>query len=359
MKYSIASFQEVVEGVKQETGIKDLSNMYQDIIQMMSRAERDINPYSGFFVRKKVRLHKGTKFFDGRNIKKPFDFVELDSVGTCNEGICPGSYRENISHIILCDGKKRQSVVISYYTLNCDGFGYPVTTHNHLEAVIAFIVWKLYSQLTFMGQGNFNVKRHYQQNYEDFCMASRGHDAMPNDHELEIMSRLNHMPKHRLMNFVNGVDVICCDGVEIEDYGKPEEDKNPEEPMKNKKVYFGQIKGPKLVEMSTSLAQKIIDIKTQDDSSRDALDRSDYDINQISLHEAMVGYTYPFQMLGRYFFFIDDVDDNSVEVYDLLYQSMGDSLDKIYDVERRRLILYSENYITPSNIYFKMIYNEG
>ena len=50
-----ASFYDIVEGVKQETGITNLVNKYNEIVKLIVRAERDINPFSGQFIKKTVK----------------------------------------------------------------------------------------------------------------------------------------------------------------------------------------------------------------------------------------------------------------------------------------------------------------
>ena len=42
---------------------------YNEIRNLISRAEYDINPYSGFLRRKRMIYNKGNGNFDGKNIK--------------------------------------------------------------------------------------------------------------------------------------------------------------------------------------------------------------------------------------------------------------------------------------------------
>ena len=52
------SFYDIVEGVKEETGISNLVNRYNEIGRLIVRAERDINPYAGHFILKKFGTKK-------------------------------------------------------------------------------------------------------------------------------------------------------------------------------------------------------------------------------------------------------------------------------------------------------------
>ena len=55
MLSGLYSFSQIVEDVKQETGIENIRNQYSSIRQLIARAEREINPYAGFLIRKRIR----------------------------------------------------------------------------------------------------------------------------------------------------------------------------------------------------------------------------------------------------------------------------------------------------------------
>ena len=102
MRYSYVSFEDIVLDVKQATGISNIRNYYTDIRNLFIRAEQEINPYSGFLIRKRMLFIKGNGNFDGKKIKKPSDFISLISVGSCEEKICNCKLIQTLQYIQLC-----------------------------------------------------------------------------------------------------------------------------------------------------------------------------------------------------------------------------------------------------------------
>lgn len=355
MRSHLKSFEEVVSGIMDETGITDLRNKYGLIRRLTLRAVEDINPYASLYSLKRVKYYKGGPYFDGKNFKKPEDFIALNKLGCCDDGICPGMYRESISHIIFCDGKDRENIIVTYYAITCDGTGNPIVTANHYEAVVAFNVWKMYSQLAFINKGSQNAKFAYKSEYEDYAMAARGHDAFPTEEELNRLSNKYSAPNYIIQRMMStNSEVLSCKCLDLIETENPNEP-IPEDPTENIKVYFGQLYGVAQNEMTLEYAQQIIDI--YNDGPVIAFPFAD--ISLITLRQAIDGYTYPYDTVGRYFFFIEEVEDNSIEIFDLLAQSMAPSLDKFYDSDNQRLIFFSQFYISPSNIYFKFLYDAG
>lgn len=201
-----ATFEEVIQGVKINTGIQNLRNLYDDIRTMIRFAEREINPYSGFLARKKMILYNGNGIFDGNKIKKPSDFVVLDQFETCNDGLCQGQYFETINHIVLCDKEPRNSIKFTYWAIQCDSNGNPITTQNHIEAVIAYIVWKFISQKKFLGSATLNDQLTAQRFWEDRCMEARGEDFFPSENQRNEIAKTNSAEMVQLFNIRPGED---------------------------------------------------------------------------------------------------------------------------------------------------------
>jgi hypothetical protein len=332
MLSGLYSFSQILENVKQETGIANLRNEYAQIRQLIARAEYEINPYAGFLIRKKMIFHLGNGNFDGKKIKKPSDYVQLDKVGCCEDGLCSGSYYENISHVILCDNIKRDKIAFTYWGLQCDGDGNPITTYNHAEAVVAYIVWKLYSPKVFMGEGSANLAQAYKREFEDRCGESRGEDFFPTSESLIKMRQLASMTTKEM-------DALFC-----EDYCSSCDcitTISDNEFMENK-VWWWQMK---------TINEKI----TSDAQVTDAFLETK---NQITLGQAISGFTYTYPYIGQIGFCIDNVAPNSIEIFDLLGHTMAGSLFSFYDVSKRRLIFVSKQYLSHSSIYFKLNYNE-
>lgn len=352
MKFKIVPFESIIAGVMDATGITDLRNKEPQIRRMIADAEKDINPYSGFMIRKKVKYYKGSQYFDGKNYKKPEDFVELDSAGCCEDGICPNHYYETPTHIIFCD-KERENVILTYWALNCDGHGNPVTTETHKKAIVSYIVFMFYGQMLFLGQGNANLRQMYKFEWEDNAMASRGYDAFPSDWRIDQLHYKYMAPVYRLEQSMSRNKLIMCECYAIEETENPDSD-TPDDPILTTPVYWGVIAGSKRQPMTFELAESIVHQYETEIST------VNIEVDKIMLNEAIAGFTYQYtKPVGHYFFIIDGVANNSIEIFDLLSQNMGDSLEVFYDDSKDRLIFYSEFYIAPSNMFFKFLYNEG
>lgn len=331
MLSGLYSFSQILEDVKQETGITNMRNLYPTIRKLIARAEREINPYAGFLIRKRMVFYVGNGNFDGKAIKKPIDYVQLDKVGCCEDGICDGSYYENVSHIVMCDGVEREQIAFTYWGLQCDGEGNPITTYNHAEAVVAYVVFKLYSPKVFIGEGSGNQRNVYKMEWQDRCAESRGEDFFPSENSLIRMRALNSLST-REKDKANCEDhCTSCDCVTT---------KEDNSFMKNK-VWWWQLKN----------INEIISSDTQ------VTDAFLSDKNQITLGEAVSGFTYAYPYIGRIGFCIEDVLPNSIEIFDLLNQSMNGALNYYYDVTKRRIIFVSKEYLSHSSVYFKFNYN--
>jgi hypothetical protein len=331
MLSGLYSFSQIIEDVKQETGITNLRNEYPQIRQLIARAEREINPYAGFLIRKRMVFFVGNGNFDGKKIKKPSDFVQIDKVGCCDDGLCSGSYYENISHIILCDNVQRDKIAFTYWGIQCDGDGNPITTFNHAEAVVAYIVWKLYSPKVFVGEASGNQRDAYKREFEDRCGESRGEDFFPSSESLMKMRQLSSMSTKEMDTLFCEDYCSSCDCITT----------ISDNQFMEKKVWWWQMK---------TINNKI----TNDTQVTDAflLDK-----NQITLGQAINGYTYSYPYIGQIGFCIEDVLPNSVEIFDLLNMNMNNSLFSFYDVSKRRLIFVSKEYKSPSSIFLKFNYN--
>lgn len=191
MNAGFYTFDEVLLELKNRTGITNLRNHYDDIENMIKQAEREINPYSGHLIRKKMIFWKGGANFDGTIIKKPKDFVSIDKIGSCQDGLCPGQYRETKSHIIICDKTPREKIIWTYWGYQCDGSGRILTTRNHASAVIEYILYCFASQRYFMREGSLNEVDYHKNRFDWEASASRGADFFPDNVEMEILGQLN------------------------------------------------------------------------------------------------------------------------------------------------------------------------
>lgn len=326
----VYGFSKLLESVRQETGIKNLTNEYMSIRKMVFDAVYDINPWGALLVKKRMIYYKGNGNFDGRNIKKPSDFVQLDKMGCCRDGLC--KIIETISHFTICDNRQRSKVMFTYWALQCDGEGNPIITNNHAPAVTAYIVWKMYSPKVFMGEGSGNEKRNYQIFYEDRALEARGHDIFPSDESLYRMRKM-------AATTTKGLDAMYCEDHCCDSSCVPTED-DKIIPMINK-VWYWQF---------NSLTKTI---NSADDVTDEFLETQTF----VPLPAVITGMTFAYPYVGRIAFCIEDVEPDQIDIYDILGSDMRKTFNHYYDFDKKRLVIVSNDYISQSSIFLKFKYN--
>lgn len=337
MRTGLYSFDQIIQDVAQETGITNLRNRYGEIRQLISRAEREINPYAGFLIKKKMLHFVGNKVFDGKSIKKPADFVQIDKVGCCEDGLCEGSYFENVSHVIICDKKERTSITWTYWALQSDGNGNPFTSWNHSEAVVAYIVWKLYSAKVFLNEGSAGLRREYKDEWENRCMEARGEDMFPSVDQLDRMFQMNKWSSLHFENMTQYDRCISCEScmTTIE-----ETDPSTIIPtLMTPKVYYWQL--------ADTIAD-IHDVLPLINPTYIATKPFEY------LHIFDAGHTVINTGIGRIVFSIHESEFIQYKFIDALGLDVTHAFEKHYDVEQKIMTYVSKNPYTISNILFKI-----
>jgi hypothetical protein len=205
------TFEQILQGVKTKTGIQNLRNMYEDIRIMICNAEREINPYAGHLVLKKYRVYKNStsrnNLYNGKRIIKPADFVQLNKMVTCNEGLCDGEFYETVNHIVICNSKvDRPTIQFAYWAYQSDRNGNPVTTRNHAEAVEDYIVWMLQRQKFFVGETGLSNIREFERIFKESSAQACGEDFFPDSVQLANMQKINNAEKVQLYDIQPGID---------------------------------------------------------------------------------------------------------------------------------------------------------
>jgi len=170
-------FEEIIEGVKDDTGIENLSNLYPKIRRLIYRCEQDIGFGNSLILKlKKYSTAAGT--IVNSRIKLPENIVQIESFGMCQEGICPGDYRIQGNYLFFCKPVSEFSFI--YYTILCDGEGNPMVTQNHKEAVISGLSYYMYKPRVYNGNdGSVSYLKTLEKYYHDRIGEARGDDAMP------------------------------------------------------------------------------------------------------------------------------------------------------------------------------------
>lgn len=321
-----ASFHDIVQGVKEDTGITNLVNRYNEITHLIVRAERDINPYGGHFILKTIRYKKGTTNFNGKHIRLPIDFIEALAVYDRSE---PGRQKIEMrnhqnTHILLCNGTINDSAVLKYWAVQMDPEGYPLVPYTHYEALVKFIVYKFISQRHFQGDAPLNSKDWHQSDYERACRAARGFDIFPTEENLENMRALNKVPGYYEIN----IDDCMCSCSVIDD-NSPVED--------TRQVWFWQ---------EESLTQEIV----EDDVTDEFLE----DKTKISYTSFQTGAYFTAPFIGRYGLAIQGGPETPDGIVDTLGASISNSVTYKYYSDRKLLVLISKNYITPATFFLKL-----
>lgn len=181
MQSGIVYFEEIVENIKDITGLENLRPAYDKIRRWVLNAERDIAA-GGLIIRKKKQYEIGDGYYDGYNIIMPDDFIGEHSCADLTPGILQGNVMT-----LSCKGEDK--IDVYYLGFLLDNNGNPTTTRNHLEAVAMYARMRLYSSKIFLGTGNQNAYMMFKTEYEDQVLASRGEDAFPTEEEWAEIGR--------------------------------------------------------------------------------------------------------------------------------------------------------------------------
>ena len=243
----IVPFEEIVQSVKDETGIENIRPFYEKIRRLMFRAEREIGYGGSVELMKKTYLVAGVVDANpnfGKFFKFPIDLIEFEGIGQSCKPVIENKYRPTAEGVRF-NTKQTIDTVLLYWGIKTDDNGYPMVTRNHEEAVVAFIVWKLYSAKIFLGIGNMNAKKDYEQLFTSALLEARGDDAFPTLEQWNALGQLSYTDRRTLID----------QNVHSYDYCAEYEDENTEEevvvPPSQQNVHFW---------MNDSLSEGIIEI---------------------------------------------------------------------------------------------------
>jgi hypothetical protein len=221
----IVPFEEIVQAVKDETGIENIRPFYEKIRRLMFRGEREIGYGGSVELAKKTYLVAGIESSDcnfGKYFKFPEDFIEYEGIGQDCKIVTSNRYRTTPEGIRFKE-KQTKDTVLLYWAIKVDDQGFPMVTRNHEEAVIAYIVWKLYSSKIFLGIGNMNANKNYEDAFTMALLEARGDDAFPTLEQWNALGNLMYtdrrllidQPVHSYDYCAEYKDIICEDsGVE-------------------------------------------------------------------------------------------------------------------------------------------------
>lgn len=294
---------------------------------MIFRAERDIG-YGGSVCIRKRTFTKGENF-DGLYIKDPEDLIEFEAIGNCEGSFPACDYSFRPGGIKL--KKPKDKAVIIYWALTVDGYGNPVTTFNHMDAVIAYIIWKLYSPKVFLGIGHNGIKHNYKEEYTNEMLAARGDDAFPTIEQYAALGHYSTIDRRILFkadwgyNFCDESIKEDCEVIETEN-----------------KIYYWQL---------NSLSETITDVIEAYDQ-----DQEEYFKNiPFAVDEFTNGLTVSYDYIGKICFAIKNTVNQNWNIYDVLGNNVTDTVfDKYYHVSTKTLFYVSKINYVPLAIFFRI-----
>lgn len=335
MYSNLVPFENIIDAVKDETGLTNLSNLYPQIRRFIYRIEKDIG-FGGGALLKKITYSKSDNTIVDLKFKLPSDLLYLESVGMCNEGLCPGDYRIQGTWGFLC--KDVESFSLLYYTIICDGEGNPAITENHFDTVVAGIKYYLYEPKLWNGEGNLNYGVSLRQYYFDRIGEAIGNDVMPSNKEWSKISQLLRMSYRDILIYSSQKKCYCsvnesANNQVIEETGTTEN---------NDMVYFWQYNDlTSDISLAPEIDQNFLDSKS----------------NQ-SISSFLNGYTVPYSEVGRIGFAIKSELGSIYKITDVFGTDITLLVFSTYYNETLKTRIYiSKEYYSHGNIYFKLIQN--
>lgn len=326
-------FEEIVQSVKDETGIENLRPLYEKIRRLMFRAEREIGYGGTVEIMKKIYVIEGVTNPDttfGKYFKFPEDFIELEGIGSCCHQTASCNYTAAAEGVRF-KKKQTKNVVLLYWGIKTDDNGYPIVTRNHEEAVITYIVWKLYSQRIFLGIGNMNANQDYKETFTSQLLEARGDDAFPTLEQWNALGQLSYTDRRLLLDEPVHSYSYCDDSMSG--------DSTETEPItEDMLVYYWQ-----LTNVSDRIEQ-VIPLITLDYLATKPF--KEY-------HQFELGVDIQYTAIGRVCFVISDTKDVYYSIIDALGYDISHMFERYYDATLKTILYVSDEIRTHSTIGYK------
>lgn len=187
MTSGIVYFNEIFANVKDRTDIPNLAAYKAKMRRSILNAENDIAA-GGLIVRKEKIYTINTSEYDGTYVMLPDDvmgeYSDIPFYGV--------TYMQDRLKLDTVPGP--DEVTLYYMGLLTDEFGDPITTRNHLEAVIQRVILDLFRPKVFLGIASKRTEQIMQQDYNVEVMAARGNDAFPSVTDFEEIGKVLQSP---------------------------------------------------------------------------------------------------------------------------------------------------------------------
>ena len=342
MKTALVGFDRILEGVADETGITNLTPFHEKIRRFIFRCEQDIG-VGGSVVLKRAIYTKENNTIQ-RYIKFPDDYVDFEGVGNCSGPFSERDCKTYPEGIRLCHSTLPEKAVLYYWGLYCDGSGNPVTTESRYDAVVSYILWKLYSPQVFLNRNkaNANIRNMYKQEYESLCLAARGNDAFPTIEGFNQLSLIQDTERRFLVNTPYQLDYCCSCINDVANGGGGGDPIDPIDPEKAM-IYFWQEFSP--------------GIQVQDVFER--IEGEEFvTLQQMDLLETFqLGRFVNYDKTGRIGFAIRQKFGETFRLFDVMNNDITDAFEKqlITAPDGDFFVYVSQEFHVYSSIYFKFI----
>lgn len=327
----LVPFENIIDAVKDATGISNLRNLYPTVRRYVYRAEKEIGFGKGLILKRIKYSTSNNTIVNGR-LRLPDDIISIEEIGMCQEGVCPGDYKIQGNWIFLC--KPITDFNFIYYTMMCDGEGNPAVTENHFEAVVSGVKFFMYQPKIWNNEGNLNFYKDLEKYYDDRIGEARGDDLMPTQAEWAKIGQKFKMSSRDILIYSEKERCYCC----IEE-SENDQVLNNDGEMGQQIVYFWQYSDlVSNISIASEIDQSFLDSKSKK-----------------PLSEFSSGYTIPYVSIGRIAFAVSGVKKDSCVITDIFNKDITDTLfDSYYNEDLKMQIYVSKEYYSYGNIFFQL-----
>lgn len=322
MQSGIVPFNEILESIKDATGIRNLSPYIDKIRRFIFKVEEDIGS-GGMMIRKQKKYVLGTDY-DGKFLQLPDDFIREYYLGSL-------TYQEIKGRILYLKScfQNKQNIILNYIGFILDNDGNPFTTRNRLEAHVLYFKYRTYNANLFLNKkgSNRQLAYIYKQEYEDEKLNARGKDVMPSEEEYKEIGRILHLSTIELIQSDNCPIVIDC---------------------KTEEEITTTISAPGIY--SWQYDDLLTDITDAENITQEILNTKDFNDAIDFADGKMMNYT----NIGRIGFAIQQSENNQYKIYDILNNDITNIFDKYYNEDMKTDFFVSKEYIVHSSVYIKI-----
>lgn len=332
---TILPFSELLESVKIETGIENLRNLENKIKIMATDAEKKLG-YNTALVLKKVTYEFDEVNYNGQDLWLPKDCWELSTIFDGTTEIDDDDYIVTGDYVYFRKDKEPDFPTVIYHAITHDGYGWPLMSRNHKDAITAYIVWKLITPKAFLSANRSDraLVKDYRQDWYDERDAAIGMDVMPGSTQQweKLMSVWNSSDQQLAIN-------------------EPCILHESEYALANKKECV-----LREIEKEINIYHWQFDDRTTNIGIASTIDQNYLDENaeKKTLEDFVPGITIGYNSIGRIAFAVQGSDNDEYNIYDILNSNVTNIVfDRYYNSVLKLDIFISKEFYSTSNIFFR------